>query len=154
MATPWPPSLRGNKLQDGQGVVVKIRYNPKLKSFSRQLRNNSTLSEALLWNQLKARKIKGYQFMRQKPIDEYIVDFYCSKLKLVIEIDGESHSEKADADLKRQKRLEATGLSVLRFFDRDVKKNIEGVVSVIGKWIEDNSLKGEYPPPTPFIKGE
>ena len=117
---------------------MKTLYNPKLKSLSRNLRNSSTLSEVLLWNQLKSRKVKGYQFMRQKPIDEYIVDFYCSKLRLVIEIDGDSHSEKAEADLIRQKKLESMGLSVLRFYDRDVKTNIEGVVSTIEKWINDN----------------
>ena len=122
---------------------MKTLYNPKLKSLSRQLRSNSTLSEVLLWNQLKSRKIRGYQFTRQKPIDEYIVDFYCSKLKLVIEIDGESHSEKAEVDLIRQKKLESMGLSVLRFYDWDVKKNMEGVVSVIEKWIDNNPL---YPP--------
>lgn len=126
---------------------MKTLYNPKLKSLSRNLRNNSTLSEVLLWNQIKSRKVKGYQFMRQKPIDDYIVDFYCGKLNLVIEIDGESHSEKADADLIRQKKLESMGLSVLRFYDLDVKRNIEGVVSAIEKWINDN-------PQTPFSKGD
>ncbi|WKZ20402.1 MAG: DUF559 domain-containing protein [Candidatus Jettenia sp. CY-1] len=70
---------------------MRIYYNPKLKALSRELRKNSTLSEILLWNKLKARKMRGYQFMRQKPIDNYIADFYCSKLRLVIEIDGNSH---------------------------------------------------------------
>ena len=69
---------------------MKIYYNPKLKTLSGELRNNSTLSEVLLWNMLKSKKMKGYQFMRQKPTDNYIVDFYCSKLKLVIEIDGDT----------------------------------------------------------------
>ena len=64
---------------------MKILYNPGLKQRARELRNQGILSEVLLWNQLKGRKIYGYQFMRQKPIGEYIVDFYCSKLKLVIE---------------------------------------------------------------------
>ncbi len=67
---------------------MKIRYNPKLKALARELRKNSTLSEVLLWNHLKGGQMKGYQFMRQKPIDDYIVDFYCSKLTLIIEIDG------------------------------------------------------------------
>lgn len=56
---------------------MKIHYNPKLKALSRELRKSGTLTEALLWNELKARKIKGYQFMRQKPLDDYIVDFFC-----------------------------------------------------------------------------
>ena len=94
---------------------MKIRYNPKLKQRARDLRNKSTLSEVLLWNELKAKKMKGYQFMRQKPIGNYIVDFFCSKLKLVIEVDGESHNEKVEYDRMRQNHLEALGLSFLRF---------------------------------------
>ena len=68
-----------------------IYYNKNLKAFSRKLRNNSTLSEVLLWSELKGRKILGYRFTRQKPLGKYIADFYCFELKLVIEIDGESH---------------------------------------------------------------
>jgi very-short-patch-repair endonuclease len=120
---------------------MRIYYNNKLKTLSRELRKNSTLSEVLLWNQLKSRKIKGYQFMRQKPISEYIVDFFCSKLKLVIEIDGESHVSKSEADLKRQRKLESLGLSFLRFYDSDVKNNMDGVLKVIHNWIEDFEQK-------------
>ncbi|MEW6618406.1 MAG: DUF559 domain-containing protein, partial [bacterium] len=65
---------------------MKIHYNPKLKTYARELRKQGVLSEVLLWKYLRSRKMNGYQFMRQKPIGEYIVDFYCSKLKLVIEI--------------------------------------------------------------------
>ena len=115
---------------------MKIYYNPKLKKLARQLRNNSTLAEVLLWNQLKARKMKGYQFMRQKPIGNYIVDFFCSKLKLVIEIDGASHQNKKAYDTKRQKWLEALGLSFLRFYDRDVKQNMNAVLQTIANWID------------------
>ncbi|MFC1714233.1 endonuclease domain-containing protein [Candidatus Poribacteria bacterium] len=115
---------------------MKIHYNPKLKALSRELRKNSTLAEVLLWNQLKARKMKGYQSMRQKPIDEYIVDFYCSKLELVVEIDGESHSGRSREDHMRQRKLESLGLSFLRFYDSDVKENLNGVLLAIGEWIE------------------
>ena len=120
---------------------MKIYYNPKLKALSRELRKNSTLSEVLLWNQLKARKMKGYQFMRQKPIDDYIVDFYCSKLRLVIEIDGESHSERTREDHIRQEKLESLGLSFLRFYDSDVKKNLDGVLRAIEHWIREFELR-------------
>jgi len=116
---------------------MKIYYNPKLKALSRELRKNSTLAEVLLWNQLKARKMKGYQFMRQKPIGDYIVDFYCSKLKLVIEIDGESHSGHSREDTIRQRKLESLGLSFLRFYDSDVKRNLDGVLRAIGHWIDE-----------------
>ena len=128
---------------------MKIYYNPKLKARARELRNNSTLSEVLLWNQLKARKIKGYQFMRQKPIGNYIVDFFCSKLRLVIEIDGDSHISKVEYDDKRQQELEAIGLFFLRFSDLDVKSNLNRVLQMIEKWIEDTNppdLRGEQPP--------
>ena len=96
------------------------------------------MSEILLWNELKSRKILGFQFMRQKPINKYIVDFYCSKLKLVIEIDGTSHYGKEEADKSRQEELEGLGLSFLRFDDLDVKFKIEKVLSEIKNWIEEH----------------
>ena len=116
-----------------------IPYNPNLKERARELRNNSTLAEVLLWNQIKGRKIKGYQFLRQKPLDNFIVDFFCYELMLAIEIDGESHAEKAEYDEARQRRLEALGVRFLRFYDRDVKTNMEGVLQRIYAWIEENT---------------
>ncbi len=117
---------------------MKIYYNHKLKEFSRKLRNESTLSEVLLWNELKARKMKGYQFMRQKPIENYIVDFYCSKLNLVIEIDGDSHIGKEAADMARQTELETLGLKFLRFDDHDVKSKMKDILLSIENWIVEN----------------
>jgi len=114
---------------------MKIHYHPKLKILARSLRNRSTLAEVLLWNQLKARKMRGYQFMRQKPIDNYIVDFYCSKLQLIIEIDGTSHDFKFVNDIQRQQKLEALGLKILRFGDENIKNNLEGVLYSIENWI-------------------
>lgn len=69
-----------------------IPYDPKLKMLVRKLRNNSTLSEVLLWLELKGKQMKGYDFHRQKPIDNYIVDFFCHELMLAIEIGGISHT--------------------------------------------------------------
>jgi very-short-patch-repair endonuclease len=68
-----------------------IPYNPKLKPLAKQLRHNMTVAEVLLWNRLKGKQMRGYDFDRQRPIDEYIVDFYCKDLMLAIEIDGASH---------------------------------------------------------------
>ncbi len=116
---------------------MKIYYSPKLKTLSRELRKKGILSEVLLWNMLKAKKMKGYQFMRQKPIDKYIVDFYCNKLKLVIEIDGGSHDQKSEEDEIRQRNLESLGLTILRFYDMDVKKNMNGVLERVQNWIEE-----------------
>lgn len=124
---------------------MKVYYNPKLKKLSRELRKKGTLSEVLLWNMVKGRKIKGYQFMRQKPIGNYIVDFFCSKLKLVIEIDGISHNEKDKSDQIRRRNLEALGLSVLRFYEWDVKENIHAVAQVIEDWMEKYEKKNTTP---------
>jgi very-short-patch-repair endonuclease len=127
---------------------MKIYYNSKLKQISRDLRKNSTLSEVLLWNKLKVRKMLGYQFMRQKPIGNYIVDFFCSKLKLVIEIDGDSHIGKEEADKERQSKIEKLGITFLRFDDIEVKKNIEGILITIKDYIE--KFEKEEQPPHPL----
>lgn len=127
---------------------MRIHYDPKLKQRARELRKQGILSEVFLWNCLKGRKMKGYQFMRQKPVGKYIVDFYCSKLKLAIEIDGESHNGKFSYDMQRQNFLESLGITVLRFNDRDVKRDIGNVLLAIEGWIEKNN------PLSPFIKGE
>ncbi|TVQ04040.1 MAG: endonuclease domain-containing protein [Balneolaceae bacterium] len=119
---------------------MRIYYNPKLKERARELRNNSTLSEILLWNEIKQRKMLGYQFYRQRPIGNYIVDFFCFKLRLVIEIDGNSHDEcKFEYDMKRQNYLESLGFTVLRFDDLEVKKDIDNVLRVIESWICENA---------------
>ena len=79
----------------------------------------------------------GFQFLRQRPIDKYIVDFACLKLKLIVEIDGDSHADKEAHDAQRQQALELMGFTVLRFADHLVKTHIDGVVNGIANWIED-----------------
>jgi very-short-patch-repair endonuclease len=96
------------------------------------------LAEVLLWNQLKGGKMLGFGFLRQKPIHPYIVDFYCPNLKLVIEIDGDSHREKVESDQTREKELEALGLHVLKFLDREVKQDLSNVLWGIQSWIEQH----------------
>ncbi len=121
---------------------MKIYYNPNLKERARELRKRMTLSERMLWNRLKSRQVHDLQFIRQKPIDEFIVDFYCSKLKLIIEIDGITHNDKQEYDLKRQNKLEKLGLNFLRFEDRYVVENINNVIRILNDWIiNQNSLK-------------
>src|SRR4030066_2270943 len=113
---------------------IILSYNPMLKERARELRKNSTLSEVLLWRHLKGRQMLGHDFDRQKPIGNFIVDFFCNELMLAIEIDGDSHNYKAARDDERQRRLEVFGIRFLRFADRDVKRNMEGVISVIENW--------------------
>jgi very-short-patch-repair endonuclease len=122
-----------------------IRYNPELKQFSRKLRQSGNLSEALLWKFLRARQVHGMQFTRQKPIGNYIVDFYCPKLKLAIEIDGISHDWKYEYDLKRTSDLEKLGITVLRFKDSEVRKRIKDVVFIIEDWVVNHKQ-----PPNPL----
>ena len=115
-----------------------LPYNPKLIPLARQLRKNSTLSEVLLWNYLKGKQMMGYDFHRQKPLDNYIVDFFCPELMLVIEIDGSSHEIEGayEKDQQRQQQLEDLGVSFLRFDDLTVKQDIWQVLGVIEAWIE------------------
>lgn len=87
--------------------------------------------------------MRGYDFHRQKPLGNFIVDFYCNELCLAIEIDGESHDYKIGKDIQRQKQLESLGVHFLRFDDLEVKKNLEGVLTAIENWIieyESNTL--------------
>jgi len=115
-----------------------IPYDPKLKTRARHLRKNSTLSEILLWQQIK-NKALGVQFHRQVPLDKYIVDFYCHELMLAIEIDGpiHDHEEVTKYDLRRQKRLESLGVQFLRFDDFDIKTDIPAVLKSIESWIKE-----------------
>ena len=117
-----------------------IPYNPKLKVLARKLRKDMTLSEVLLWQELKGKQLLGYDFDRQRPIDNYIVDFYCKQLMLAIEVDGESHTYEGalEKDEIRQKRLESLGVRFLRFDDLDVKKDMPFVLNTIHDWIKEN----------------
>ncbi len=132
--------MGGVRVRDAMSYRKIITYNPKLKELSRQLRKNSTLAEVLLWNQIKKKQIRGYQFLRQKPIDNYIVDFFCYELMLAIEIDGETHNYKVEKDQIRQKRLELLGINLLRFLDIDVKRNMNGVLLSLNTWINNFEL--------------
>ncbi len=114
-----------------------IPYNPELKELARYFRNNPTFCEKLLWRHLKGKQMLGFDFHRQKPLDKYIVDFYCPDLQLAIEIDGETHfgDENQVRDRNRQKRLESLGVRFLRFNNEEVKRNIDGVLRIIEEWI-------------------
>jgi len=115
-----------------------LPYNPELKQLAKELRRNMTLSEVLLWNELKQKKMLGFDFDRQRPIGEYIVDFYCKDLSLAIEIDGDTHIYRYDYDDERQRTFEKMGVRFLRFEDIKVKKHMLNVLRVIEDWIEKN----------------
>ncbi len=116
-----------------------IPYNPILKERARQLRSRMTLAEVLLWKRIKGKQVRGYDFDRQRPLDEYIVDFYCKDLLLAIEVDGRSHDFKESSDARRQQRLESLGIRMLRFWDQEVKNDLGGVVQKIEAWIDEHA---------------
>jgi len=126
-----------------------IPYNPKLKNLARKLRKNSTFAEVLLWMNIKGR-VLGCEFHRQVPLDEYIVDFFCHELKLVIEIDGYTHNYNYENEQLRQMRIESYGIRVLRFNDEDVKKHMNNVMRIIQAEIEVLEKKH---PPDPLQRG-
>ena len=112
---------------------MKIYYNHNLKERSREMRKNSTPTEIMLWSYLKGKHVKGYAFTRQKPIHNYIVDFYCPRLSLVIEIDGPIHNFQTQEDRFRQGEIESLGISFLRFSDDRIKNDIQAVLKEIEK---------------------
>ncbi|QHL88353.1 DUF559 domain-containing protein [Nibribacter ruber] len=113
-----------------------IPYRPDLKEKARQLRKNSTLAEILLWEEIKDRKLV-YQFHRQVPMLNYIVDFYNHELRLAIEVDPDSHDHKADYDAHRDQELKSYGVTVLRIENIDVKRRMAYVMQEIYHWIKD-----------------
>lgn len=123
---------------------MKVTYNPYLKEKARELRNNSTLGEILLWKKLKGKQYYGFDFHRQKPILNYIVDFYCYKLNLIIEIDGYSHIFKTEEDKQRDKKLTELGFTILRFTESDVRNNLDFVLNSLTTFIE-NKLEQHTP---------
>ena len=129
-----------------------LPYNKNLKEFSRDLRSHSTLSEILLWQKLRSSQFRGYAFNRQKPLGNYIVDFYCLKLDLVIEVDGNSHffEESVMEDQERQKVIERMGLNFLRFSDLEVKRSMPSILVEIGYFIDDFEGKMAKNPPYPL----
>jgi very-short-patch-repair endonuclease len=113
-----------------------LPYNKALTDRARGLRNNQTKAENKLWYEFL--RNHPYRFLRQKPIDNYIVDFYCSRLRLVIEIDGTTHLDIKDvlSDKKRTKDLEKYGIKVLRFWNDDVLNSVQSIGEIINKEIK------------------
>ena len=114
-----------------------IPYNPNLKELARQLRNNSTKAEIILWQKLKRKQMYGYDFHRQKPIDNYIIDFFCHELMLGIEVDGYSHQiiEVFNKDVKKEGVMNMLGIHILRFSDEQVLKDTDNVIRAIEWYI-------------------
>ena len=114
-------------------------YNDKLKPLAQNLRRDMTKAEACLWKYvLRAGRMKGFTFNRQKTVLNYIADFMCKELKLIIEVDGLTHADPDvfAKDIERQRVLEDAGFTVVRFTDKDVLENIAGVHMAISNCID------------------
>ncbi|MCE1164841.1 MAG: DUF559 domain-containing protein, partial [Bacteroidetes bacterium] len=119
-----------------------LPFNPALKERAKELRKAGNISEVLLWNKIKNKQFKGYDFDRQKIVGNYIVDFYCTNNQVVIEIDGSSHNDKVEYDAKRDAYLESLGLKIIHIKDIDVKKDLIGVMEML---LNHPALKGTPP---------
>lgn len=115
-------------------------FNKAGEKFKRRvLRKNMPLAEVILWTKLKDKAVKGYKFRRQFSVNNFVIDFYCPKLKLAIEVDGESHfTDCAESrDKERQMIIESFGVSFLRFTNKEIYENINGVVDRISEHMKD-----------------
>jgi len=130
-------------------TVIFNRQSDKEKR--RQLRNSMPETEAILWSRLQRKTLRGYKFRRQYGIGRYVVDFYCPKLKLAIEIDGDSHftDQAQEYDREREAYIQSLGLKVIRFTNLEVRNNLNQVLQVIeGFMTPPFSLNGENTSPS------
>jgi len=128
------------------------KYRKDLIEKARKLRKSSTPGEIELWKLIRNKQVLGFQFRRQRPVDNFIIDFYCKELKLAIEIDGSSHDYKIEYDCFRQTKLEQLGITFLRFSEKDTKENADYVVKEIEGWTRkyiqnNNTLPSPCSPP-------
>lgn len=114
-----------------------IPYQPYLKELARKLRNDSTFGEILLWKQLSGKQMFGFDFHRQKPLLNYIVDFYCAELDLIIEVDGNYHNDEitVERDLIRENELKKHNLNILRFTENEIKTDMVNTIRIIESYI-------------------
>ena len=120
-------------------MLSNHNYNKRLKTFARTHRNDSTKAEIRLWCEvLRNSQLFGYPFLRQRPIGNYLADFFCKELKLIIEVDGLSHhfEEVVKADQKREMELVDLGYNILRFNDDEVMNDLPNVIRTLQFWIE------------------
>ncbi|HAP37549.1 hypothetical protein A2410_01365 [Candidatus Shapirobacteria bacterium RIFOXYC1_FULL_38_24] len=108
-----------------------VRYLKQLTFMANQNRKNPTKAEKIMWDNFLSKDKTGYRFLRQKPIHRFIADFYCVKLNLIIEIDGDSHKNKTKTDIKRDKFLQQIGIKTIRFTNDQVLNNPEYVKQVL-----------------------
>ena len=128
------------------GINMFYGAQPILFEFAKQMRNNPTEAEDLLWHQLSKGGLNGIRFRRQHPVLYFIADFYCHKAKLIIEVDGGYHilEEQFEYDKNRDSELNELGLKVIRFTNEQVLLDIENTVKVISQEVLDRLKNKKY----------
>jgi very-short-patch-repair endonuclease len=116
-----------------------MKGNPDLLAHSRDNRKNQSTAEKILWQHLRSRQMKGFKFRRQHPIGTYIADFICVSANLIIELDGDSHTERREYDARRDDWLRSKGLLVFRCFNTDVIENMDGLMETVWKLCRERS---------------
>jgi very-short-patch-repair endonuclease len=114
-------------------VTLETRHHvpPVMLARARAMRHTAAPAEQKLWQCLRGRQLCGYKFRRQQPLAPYIADFFCAEVKLVVELDGESHGEREAYDAQRTRRLVRGGLNVIRFENDDVYQFLDTVLDEI-----------------------
>ncbi len=152
-----PPRLAGTPPQEGNTPraypkisrdskkYFDLPFNPDLKERAKELRKAGNLAEVLFWQQVHKKKFKGYDFDRQKIVGNYIVDFYCANVGVVIEIDGKSHDDKQEYDAKRDEFLQSLGLTVIHITAKGILQHLRETMA----WLEEHPAMQEVPPPRP-----
>jgi very-short-patch-repair endonuclease len=100
---------------------------------ARSLRKAMTDAERLLWQHLRSRQLAGWKFRRQHAVGPFIVDFVCIAKKLIVEVDGGQHASDVERDAKRSRYLSEEGYRILRFWNNDVLKELDGILEVIAR---------------------
>jgi len=111
---------------------------------ARELRENTTEAEKLLWRRLKNRQLEGFKFRRQQPIGPYIVDFVNFEKKIIIELDGGQHAIEEEKDSKRDRWLAQQGFEVLRFWNNEVFESLEGLLETLRRKLITPSLNPSH----------
>lgn len=112
----------------------------KTKLLAREMRTSPTPAENHLWQRLRKEQVLGFKFRRQYPIDRFIVDFYCTETRLVIEVDGSIHDEQQEADQLRTEFLESLNIRVLRFTNGEVLQQTDGVIERIAEVLQEGDV--------------
>jgi very-short-patch-repair endonuclease len=108
-----------------------IRAPRPIRQRARELRQEMTPAEELLWERLRNRKLAGFKFRRQHPINRFVVDFYCAACKLIVEVDGGIHDQQSERDIVRAEELEQHGYHLIRFRNEQVLHNLQNVLAAI-----------------------